>query len=194
MSDQIRRHIYDFITANLTDDALERIRLLLMVAPAKHKIPVNIKIGFAVDDMGEAKFTIGMDTHHKIPEWDSPLNITSQLSLWAETAEVNEDPLRRIVAEPEHPAIAREPTERPMTPIESSSPPQLNGPTIPDEELSAPAMKLGMPGAAEPPSPAATRLAAIKASNEATLQKAERDGSELSAGAKKALKEMSEKT
>ncbi len=163
MSDKIRNHVHDFVDAHLTDDALERIRRVLMAAPEAHKVPVNLKLVFEVDKTGLAKLTTGMTTSLSVAAWDVPIKITAQLSLFDEPTALVSTPTKS-----EHPAIAPDPPER----------------TIPDVDLSEP----GFSPLADD-TPAAKRIAAIEAKNAEILAAAEKSGARLSPAAKAALKD-----
>ena len=163
MSNKIRNHVHDFVDAHLTDDALERIRLVLMAAPEAHKVPVTLKLVFEVDKLGLAKLTTGMTMVLSVPAWDVPIQISAQLSLFNTPTAIVSTP-----AKSEHPAIAPDPPER----------------VIPDADLSEP----GLSPLADD-SPAAKRVAEIEAKNAQILADAKKSGARLSPAAKAALKD-----
>jgi len=189
MSHSIRSYIHDVIDANVTDDALERIRRLLMAAPGKHSIPMTIKVAFEVDDDGNSKMVANVATNMKIPAWDTPINIKSQLTLFD---------LSGVVVDQGDMTVT---SDRPTTPVETISPPQLNGEverTIPEEDLQAPGIALGgMPAPAATTAEAATsqtaeqRMEAINRSNAESLARVADGDAKLTPEAQAALKAMS---
>lgn len=189
MSDSIRRYIYDYVCAHLTDRALENIRAGLMLADGAHKIPVTLKVNFEVDKDGIAKISAGMATNLKIPAWDVPMRMEGQLDLFHRV-----DPLP--------PTQPLDFGDRASTPVEAVHPPQLN--MIPDEELSEPGLAPGLPddyptgptlplinGA--PPGKAKQILSQINKANEEFLEKYKRGeirDDQLTPDAQAAVKEM----
>jgi hypothetical protein len=178
MSQGIRNIVHEYVDSVLTDRQLDEVRELLMQASGKHKIPITLKVDFAVDDDGRANMTTSMSIGMKIPHWDKAVDLTGQMTLWSEAPSTTTARKARVSAPP------------PPEPPTASQP---AAPTIPDSELAQPGLApvietddgrlaTPVPGSSE------ERMRAIEAQNQAVLEEAEKTGATLTPEARLALK------
>lgn len=190
MSQGIRDQVHGYIEHILSDQNIKKIGETLKLAAGKHTIPVPINVKFSVDDDGLAKVTIGGVINLKIPEWDSPIDLTGQMQLFTESGNA-------------------QPTRSQAKAAKAEEEEADSGRQIPESELSAPEVKpggdipadldidaaLGEPGSqanvggGEALSPeAARKMEARDAENKELLEKAARGEIQLDPSAKAAIR------
>lgn len=201
MSQGIRDSVHEYIETTLTDSRLEEIRRILMSSAGKHSVSVPLKLKFEVNEDGLAKMLIDIAFNMKIPSWDVPVALPGQLTLWGE--------MPRGVRAVEERMQAMAPTattpgaggatpgthEVQGTAVNTPAPPAPPSPdteplerTIPEEELSAPGLSVGLPAGLMEGSAAEQRMAALEASNKTVLSQ----GGKLTPEAQAALKSQAE--